>query len=519
MASGYPTPNVQIGDVTFGCISVFVPNNPEFEGIFAAAIYGLYASMSNEWFWRNQGTMTPADAAFLAARGLAESGAYEGLCGGDIIEMSCEDMANCIETDEAVQTAIETSVTNNGFQRDSETAEVAPPPSVTASAKALDLLADGTDCENYPQMMGLARAIVKELHETAEDFFETLEYATNLAESAAIAADAIPFAKPAATFLDFVDWVLATMREAYQAAYNQQAEDDLACAIFCHIVDNCTLSLADLSTIYETAGTISVPPLDDLDAVLGFALEYDFSVVDTTTVAIFHYQILRLLGWGSFAGFSYQYLKMLIQSNVSSYDHSYDDLCDCTEPDEPTAYWRLYYDFRVSQYGTETTTVLGNGNDGRWVGNGYQYNAVDGVTTLNVNFGVPDLGAAYVIKAMASRSVRRGSDGNGSNDTVAQSTWSGANYTGTPSNFGNTGFISENSNEVTVGAISGVAVFAVRSFKHIARVSQPVSVQPAMLRVYEFVVWGEAGVGDTKPERAEWVGNTLPTLVPDLFPT
>jgi len=74
--SGYPTPDAQIGDVTYGCIAIYVPNNPEFSSQFAAIIYGLYAAMSNEDFWHEFGTLSPELAAQYAAQGLAQTEAY-----------------------------------------------------------------------------------------------------------------------------------------------------------------------------------------------------------------------------------------------------------------------------------------------------------------------------------------------------------------------------------------------------------------------------------------------------------
>lgn len=82
MATGYPTPDAQEGDVTFGCIPIVVPNNPEFNAAFAAAIYGLYSSMAKPYFWRTLGTLSPELAAEYASRGLAQTEAYEE-CGDD----------------------------------------------------------------------------------------------------------------------------------------------------------------------------------------------------------------------------------------------------------------------------------------------------------------------------------------------------------------------------------------------------------------------------------------------------
>jgi len=74
--SGYPTPDAQTGDVTYGCIPIYVPNNSEFASQFAAIIYGLYSAMSNEDFWHEFGTLSPELAAQYAAQGLAQTEAY-----------------------------------------------------------------------------------------------------------------------------------------------------------------------------------------------------------------------------------------------------------------------------------------------------------------------------------------------------------------------------------------------------------------------------------------------------------
>lgn len=523
MSKGFPTPDIQSGDATFSCISVYVPDNPEFQGIFASAIYGLYASMSKEYFWRKTGTMSAQDAAFLAARGLAESQAYDGAC-GEGGTMSCLDVADCIETDATVQNAITETITNNGFIPNPDTdTSATPPPTLSSAAKSENLLPTSliADCENNPQIaMGLARAIVRELHESAEDFFEAIEYATNTTEAIAMATAQAPIVgKAVSGAFEFVDWVLETMKETYTSSYNQTTEDELSCLIFCHIMDTCSLSIDDLISIYENAGSITVPPIDDIEAVMTFAIELSLSS-SLITVSIFHYQILRLISWGSFAGFSAVYLKSVLTTNVSASDYTYEDLCDdCPIIETPTTYWAMHFDFRIAQHNTGIVVVNGANNDGIWDGNGYRANLSSVTSTTNANFGYPDLGAQYIVKGQATRSVRRGSSSNGTHDFANLYLYPNANYGGTATGNYNHNFIALNGNDVTVHAGSAAANPLTRSFVMRTRLNKATNATPTPeLRTYEMVVIGLPNAG-VKPPRSYWFGDTFPTTAEEYFPT
>jgi len=520
MSKGYPTPDTASGDITFSCIPVYVPSNPEFQGIFAAAIYGLYASMARDYFWREQGTMTPQDAAFLAARGLAASQAYDGAC-GEGGEMSCADVADCIETDETVQQSIVDNVLqNNGFVPNPETeiSDIEPLPSMTSETKAMNLLPEGFDCASNPQLvMGLARTIVKELNETTEDVIELIEYSTNGLEAWQGLASVLPSAvtQVAEVALGWVDWLIETLSELYVAAYTQNTEDEITCAIFCHMMDTCSLSLSDLETIYEGEASIGTPP-DGLIETLEFI--YDVAVsADKIAVAAFHYQILRLLAWGQFANVTAPYLQSLLKSTQGS-DYSYEDLCDDCVEETPTDYWMLNLDFRYSQHGTQTINWNGSSNDGRWTGAGYEFNRpATPISTANVAIGIMDFGASFVVRAAATKSVRRGSDGNGTNDINVNLLYTGENQTGSQLGSFNQSGNTVNTNEVVMGLIAPTATQVGRSMAIRSRVNQNTGVEPVALRVYQVVVWGLKGAGDTKPSRAVWAGNTLPTTLADLF--
>ena len=221
--SGYPTPEEQTGDVTYGCIPVFVPNNPEFQSLFAAAIYGLYAQMSKEYFWREQGTLSPELAAFYAASGLAQTEAYAE-CGGVV---SCDDIADCIETDEIVQSALAQNLANNGFSPGGNAEQNSQNVTMSPSQSAANLLPEDYDCSDN-QLMATARAIVQKFDEFTQDFFDQMELLTNPLELVDITSDGIPVADTLGNVAAFADFVAQTVRETYQASYNNASEQEIA---------------------------------------------------------------------------------------------------------------------------------------------------------------------------------------------------------------------------------------------------------------------------------------------------
>jgi len=283
----------------------------------------------------------------------------------EVGEMSCLDVADCIETDETVKQAIVDNVLNqNGYTPNPETniSTDEPLPTLTPAESAQELLPDGlaSDCTGQPQLaMGLARAIVKELHESAEDLLETLEYATNTLEAWENIAGSLPSNMTSVIniALGWVDWLIETFQELYQAAYTQDVEDELSCAIFCYIMDNCSLSLDALQGIYQSEATIGTPP-DGMIETLEFI--YTTAVAaDKIAVAAFHYQILRLLAWGKVTFVTAPYIKSLLAS-IQNSDYSYQDLCeDCPQDETPDTYWRLAFDFRISAQGWVPVTGSG----------------------------------------------------------------------------------------------------------------------------------------------------------------
>jgi len=439
----------------------------------------------------------------------------------DAATMSCEDIADCIENDETVQAALIVQTNNTlvtgGYTPNPSTSTASDIVPISSAQQTENALEASVDCTSPAQNMAIARAVVRELHESMIDTFESLELATNAVEAANIATDGTPILGTLNNVTELADWYLETLQEFYEASYNQTAEDALACAIFCHLQDTCSLSLEDLISIYSAAGGQIPTDIDDLQAAITETINFTLNV-SVATVATAHLFVLWLLrfGGGAFGMGGWNTIKNTIQTASTYEDFSYDVCDDCPVIEDPTTYWKMYLDFRLSKWNTIPVVWNGEPNDGSWRGDGWQYN-VASITTLNVSFGLADLGAAFVISACASQSVRRGSDGSGSNDTFTASFWVNANFTGAFQNFNQSGN-SQNTNDVRMGSINALNATAYRSVYFRSRVQENALFSTAMLRVYSIVIWGKPNAGDVKPIGSVWAGNTLPTVVADLFP-
>jgi hypothetical protein len=83
--SGHPTPDLPPSEIGFVCKPIFVPDIPELWD----CLYGQISEMTRAYYWKQVGTMTPAQAAFLWARALGMTD-VDKLC-------TYEESNNCLE--------------------------------------------------------------------------------------------------------------------------------------------------------------------------------------------------------------------------------------------------------------------------------------------------------------------------------------------------------------------------------------------------------------------------------------
>lgn len=505
------------------CVTITIPDDTQWLWLVQKCL----SYPTTKRFWRGENALTDEMRFNWEERVLNPF--IEKILAGDLCPeegtMSCEDIADCIETNEAVQEAIaqttQETLQNGGYVPNPATnLDTNPPPTLSSSDKTQNLLPAGYDCEAQPQLtMGKAREIVRELHETAEDFFELIEYTTNASEALAMAVENVPvIGQAGASAIQFLDWVIETMAENYQAAYNQTVEDELACMLFCAMLDDCTMSIDRLIALYEEKGSITTPPPDDISAILDFIQTLP-ATVSVAGVAAFHWLILRMLSWGTFGGFSAAYLRNML-SQTSGSDYSYKNLCDDCATDAPQDYWRILWDFQLGaqEWRADQNTIYVSGA-GFELRPGTYTSDVGTYIRLN-DLGLSTDGTAWNIKSMLQELWNVDTENSGSTDLTEQNLYSGTNLTTLVGSMGNaTRGARTWQKEYEGGTLAGSTVIKARSMRMRRYTNGGAPEKGAhWVRVTKAVIVGTPDANGNKPDKAHWWWTgTLPTGKEEFF--
>jgi hypothetical protein len=413
----------------------------------------------------------------------------------------CDLVADCVENDIDVQLAIELVIRELGFTNATTGNPDVPPQAPIGGVRMSgDMLPVDYDCSVSSKNMAVARSIVQSINVAITDWLEVIELITNPAELATEISDNVEgLSYVVGTSLEIAAWVQDTVAEFYSASYTESAEDEIACAIFCALEDNCTLSFQELIDIYaDLAGEI-IPDQDDLYAMVEFFITLGASI-DTTTVAIIHLFVLHMMRFGGAFGWSgIGSFESDIRAWVQMDDFTYAD-CDCTT-ETPDTYWYLEANFEISSNGWFMQN--GTGRDG---------GGIIGVSSggnLRVTMRYPDLGASYTLEQFAVLNQRQATGGTPSGtDTDTSATWPNANYTGTVAQNGTQAFKSRDDNSV-FGTWTGT-VTGKRSFQFDSIFWQTTTERKFRMR--RVAIWGLPASG-AKPPGSVWVAN----LDTDIF--
>jgi len=235
--SGYPTPDNFEGDADFICIPLIVPNKTE----FIAAIYGQYAEMTKDYYWKQFGTMTPENAAFLASRGLALTDAYSE-CGGS---MTCDEIADCVESELVDNQTLINSITNtvnaSGFGNPNRVnpylTKISDRNSPEFNSTEVKTLAD---CNLDKLWAGIRSGIVDRLDEVLADTLQDISAIPTIIGKNAAWLDIVPvlgdLAEAVVTSLSSVTPALLALYEAHSS---EATKDELACELFALVCSEC----------------------------------------------------------------------------------------------------------------------------------------------------------------------------------------------------------------------------------------------------------------------------------------
>lgn len=167
----------------------------------------------------------------------------------------CEAVAQCFtDENEALMQALADALTNNQLLRDAITTIITSegsgipgkplPPELAGSNTLPDEVKNEDGSCNFDKLWGAMLFLVRSGYRTITDFFEVMEVISNSLEAAAKAAKLIPAVGDyVGSAVEFADWLKDTIAEAFQGAYTEGYEQNLACTLFCLSRTECDLSL------------------------------------------------------------------------------------------------------------------------------------------------------------------------------------------------------------------------------------------------------------------------------------
>ena len=223
------------------------------------------------------------------------------------------------------------------------------PDGIGTIERSADNLTGDYGC-NPDDLFGFAMQLTQAMNRWILDFFEIIEVATNSVELVGAVYDSVPLLT---SLTDLVDYVVDTVRENYEANYDDELEQHIACDLFCLMMANetCSLTWDEILTYFsqQTAYELADVNLDDWGTfVLTGSWDGD------EFVYIMFMTLVAVLGiGGDWTGISLAFIQRTIAAWFNDPDSDWAVLCtDCA--------WEYTIDFTVDGVGNWVVGSLAN---------------------------------------------------------------------------------------------------------------------------------------------------------------
>jgi len=235
--------------------------------------------------------------------------------------MSCDDVADCIETSEEVQNAITTnynimlqilmananSGTGDTPAIDSETSTIYNTPFASGTVGTVSQpIKELENCNLNALWAGIRDGIVARLDDNARSMLEFLVTKADLAERATALIGAIPiFGSMAQAVLDQMVEAAPDMLNLFDSYSSIENMDTIACEIFGQVCAECRYpTMEEVYTYYALFGITGMNDLDNI--VISAATDLLFGSTETIALTFYHtmisYQLFILLLGAKFHG-------------------------------------------------------------------------------------------------------------------------------------------------------------------------------------------------------------------------
>lgn len=328
--TGLPFPSpVDPGSFVYLCLPV--PNHT----LYRQALRGVLSELGKPWTWQQvAGTSDQGayDAAELWRSAIAQS-AYTDDCG---VSMSCEDVADCIESDGDTRTLIQ-QIANQVSQP-----QTVIPPGQPLTPAQYNAPLNPLDTCDHDAFWAQCLQFTQYLTQAGLDFLEKIEVYSNGIEAAqfiemAPVLGSIVDEIQLDQFLEFLNWAIETAGESYAADLTQEVIEEIACAYFCAGFDDCELTIERVWQVHnERLGGILNPAdiedISDLVTAVTTLLTNPALAVDIWLATLAG--IAKFLGFLGVRGID-QTLAITLKVAINDANNDWETLCsDCSTPVE-----------------------------------------------------------------------------------------------------------------------------------------------------------------------------------------
>src|SRR5687768_2507635 len=344
--TGVPFPDpVDPGSFVYLCLPV--PNDT----LYRQALKGALSELGKAWNWRqvvgqdNQGAY---DAAELWRSAISDA-VYLDECGGTL--MSCEDVADCIDTNPITQQSIINQILNNPDLQQAISEIVGGaftpgqqnvPGTPLDPGKYSENLTPTEDC-NFNVFWSQVNQFVDYLIDLGQDTLDYIAFynqAVDAAQSAPIGGllGKLKNGTTAGKVVEFIQWAANSMKSAYEAGDNKANRDAIKCALFCQGKEqDCTLTLEGAFTVLNSrlGGALDPSSINTLPELA----ETMVTIVSNPALALdlwlaFLLSSARVAGYLGLEGIN-ETMALVLAVAVNDASNDWIELCeDCNDPEE-----------------------------------------------------------------------------------------------------------------------------------------------------------------------------------------
>jgi hypothetical protein len=387
------------------CFKIVIPNAVEYR----AALFGVLGPLSQWYTWEHPTDGTTCvdceEAAQLWAKAISEA-YFEEDCEGTV---SCEDVADCIETDEGTQQALAGVIETNEAIQQALADQIASNNSLTNSVYNTTVVGSPmlpeqrnagvsktTDC-NPDKLFGSITAIVEQLDTNNRDFLEVILLTDNAQQRVSKIIKAIPLLNevPIDEALDFASQMAIEIKENYDSQWTTAIKDEYRCDLFCLVKERegCELTFQDMVAYFNTRLGTSLEPINFFQAVVTYFVAGTWS--GTTVIDIM--MLIQLSAWqqaSEWTGISLRTLQTVGALGANDPDPDWTLLCDeCGDDCLPSWSTITWFQGTVSSHSGDfwnitsitpvpapTDTVIRNVQYGTWTNGNYILKSIENLT-------------------------------------------------------------------------------------------------------------------------------------------